>query len=140
MFENPIDCECPVFFLNRYLKFKLNLTCNTPEVYKNRKFADMNREDPSERCEYKKIADTCHTTSHPSIFNSEWFMHIVIVVSVLAFMFTLCCCASCVQTSRLNRVQKQLNDLNGRKLRSLLPVRVYVDSSRKSDTQKLVES
>jgi Leucine-rich repeat (LRR) protein len=29
--ENPIECDCDLFYLNRHRNYKLNLTCSTPE-------------------------------------------------------------------------------------------------------------
>ena len=141
LLSNPIDCDCHVFYLSRYANFNLNLTCHMPSVYRNRTLNQLRDEDPSKRCEYAKMTSICMSqiSQVEKFLESEWFLHVAAVVSVFTFMILLCCCFSCIQTGRLNRIQKQLKVLNKRQMASLVPKRFYVDSSRATDTQKLVE-
>lgn len=47
--QNPIDCDCNVFYLNRHLGYRVNLSCENPDFYRGRTFDDLKREDPAYR-------------------------------------------------------------------------------------------
>jgi len=127
LLSNPIDCDCDVFHLSRYANLKLNLTCQTPSVYRNRTLNQLREEDPSKRCEYSKMERKCknHNCQIEKFLESEWFQHVAAVVSVFTFMLLLCCCFSCIQTCRLNRKQRQLKECNKIQILSLVSKRLY---------------
>ncbi|CAF0939321.1 unnamed protein product [Brachionus calyciflorus] len=85
MNNNPIDCDCNIFYLNRVLKYRLNLTCSTPKYYKGKEFIDLKNEDPSSTCKYKTII-------------------------IFGLLICACCCC-CKNISKSNRILELKNTL-----------------------------
>lgn len=47
--QNPIECDCQVFYLSRYLGYRVNLICDKPSYYNGKMLDALKREDPAYR-------------------------------------------------------------------------------------------
>lgn len=110
LYKNPIECECDVFYVNRVLKFRLNLTCTSPIYYRNRDFSDLNGEDPSYKCKYDQIEKMCDLNSMS--------LREIILVTVCSFLIVLiliCVCCFCSKNvKKADRIRILRNELNVR--------------------------
>ena len=140
--NNPIDCNCDLFYLSRHLNYKISANCNQPSDYKNRLFADLKKEDPSETCDYKKMHDSCETSSFTSLS-----LTLVIVFVVLTFVFCLitccCCCQTVAQGGKVKKLNQQLKESQENNSSSKAP-KMYIDinsyGNNAGDKEKLLNS
>jgi hypothetical protein len=101
--ENPIECDCDLFYLNRHRNYKLNLTCSSPEFYKGRNFNELAKEDPSKRCDYESMEDFCellHARSNIQLYLIVLF----VILTILFLIISVCCCCSNITLN--NRLKK----------------------------------
>lgn len=138
LLNNPIDCDCEIFYLNRHINIELNLTCSLPDVYRDRKFSSLKREDPSIRCQYLKMEKKCHSKS-----NLIELITILVLASLAVFflLVSICCmCKNFADTANLKKLKKELE--NATKPKIVRPKPIYVDANtgvlRDSDRDKLL--
>lgn len=108
--ENPIDCDCQLFYLNRHLNYRLNATCNSPAYYKGKRFDQLKREDPAYRCNYEGMHAKCHPQSQLS---DRDFYFVVIAASTIAVLLLVtccCCCNSIAQSGKTMQAKSALAD------------------------------
>ena len=140
--NNPIDCNCDLFYLSRHLNFKISANCNQPTDYKNRLFGDLKKEDPSETCDYKKMHDSCETSLFTSLS-----LTLVIVFVVLTCVFCLitccCCCQTVAQGGKVKKLNQQLKESQENNSSSKAP-KMYIDinsyGNNAGDKEKLLNS
>lgn len=140
--NNPINCNCDLFYLNRYLNLNINLTCSQPDEYANRKFIDLKLEDPSSRCQYTRMEKECNKS------NNIIEIVVIIVLACLAGIF-LCIsiCCLCKNMSESTSVQKLKDELEQiKKPKVFRPKPNYVNSgtgasvsNNCSDKKKLLD-
>ncbi|RNA35286.1 leucine-rich repeats and immunoglobulin-like domains 2 [Brachionus plicatilis] len=108
--QNPVVCDCDAFFVNRVLKFRLNLTCSAPLYYVNRNFFDLKAEDPSQKCKYNAIEKLCDVNSM-----SPTEVTLICVLSVIFVLIVVCVCCFCAhnvnKTNRIRIMRHHLNEL-----------------------------
>lgn len=93
LLNNQIECDCNIFYIERYLGIKLNLTCAGPEVYKDRQFRDLKDEDPSKRCQYKTMDKLCRIAANEddSWIASLLLIVILIIIALILLFVSLVC-------------------------------------------------
>ena len=89
---NKINCDCPIFYLNRYLGYKIQLTCNLPLHYKGREFNELKNEDPSSRCSYLEMEKKCNLQSEYKNFTELVSIVILLVLLVVLILVSCYCC------------------------------------------------
>jgi hypothetical protein len=95
--NNPIECDCALFYLNRFKNYQLNLTCNAPPFYQGRPFDDLFREEPSYKCKYEEMESKCNDESH-----AFTYLVLFIVFASLFALFFLISCVCCIRAMKLN--------------------------------------
>jgi len=84
--NNPIECNCDLFFLSKYLNININATCNKPREYFGKRFSQLKEEDPSIRCQYQNMAKKC-------ILVKENLVETLVIV--LLALLSICYCCFC---------------------------------------------
>lgn len=142
--ENPVDCDCTVFYLNRHLNYKLNLTCSRPDYYNGQTFAQLKRENPEGRCNYKQMYEHCNP--HETLSERELSLIIALSVSggLLLLVTCCCCCNSISQTGKINKLSRSLDYLRQNyKKNSKKQYYVQVDAApgaEHKDGEKLIQN
>ena len=124
MLNNPLECECDLFYLSRHLNMVLNLTCATPQVYANKRFDQLKNEDPSFRCQYKLMEKSCNPSN-----NLIEIVVIIVLACLTGFFFSIafcCLCKNMGEQSSMKKLKKEME--NNKKPRLVRPKPVYVDS------------
>ena len=106
LFNNPLECDCDLFYLNRHLNLILNLTCSRPNVYTGKRFEDLKQEDLSFRCQYKKMETNCS-----GLFSSISFKCIVVIILTFSGE-CLCALALCRFCKKNNEKTSQRHHAN----------------------------
>jgi Leucine-rich repeat (LRR) protein len=141
--NNPIDCNCDIFYLNRYLNIKVNATCNKPREYFGRQYSQLKQEDPSLRCQYVRMAKQC------SVKDNLVEIIVIILLACLAFLFcSISICCFCKNAADQEKFKKFKNDFEDKqKPKRFRPKPVYIDIStgilpkskqQQQDTEKLL--
>ena len=104
---NPIECNCDIFYINRYLKIQLNLTCARPEFYSGKQFKELSAEDPSERCNYKQMDKLCKIAANE---DDSWLISLVVIVLLIlaTLLFLLISIMCLMRNVSLNKKLKAL--------------------------------
>ena len=104
---NPIECNCDIFYINRYLKIQLNLTCARPEFYSGKQFKELTAEDPSERCNYKRMDKLCKIAANE---DDSWIISLVVIVLLIlaTLLFLLISIMCLMRNISLNKKLKAL--------------------------------
>jgi len=95
--NNPIECDCALFYLNRFKNYQLNLTCSEPPFYQGRAFDDLFREEPAYKCKYEEMDSKCNDSSHALTY----LVLFIVFASLFAFFF-LIACVCCIRAMKLN--------------------------------------
>jgi hypothetical protein len=98
--HNAIDCDCDVFFLDRWRHYKLELTCATPAYYAGRRFAELKREDPSARCQYAAMNEACQMSD---ISHRDLVLIVIFASATLLFLLISACCLCRNMALKVNR-------------------------------------
>lgn len=122
--KNPISCDCNVFYLNRHLGYRLNLTCSKPDYYSGRPFNELVNEDPSYRCEYSSMQKSCNKYN----ISTRDLTLIIVFASLTGFFLIVTCCCCC-KNSILSGEIDTLNETLRRTVKKTPPKKIYVDSS-----------
>lgn len=136
--KNPIECDCDVFYLSRFANFKLNLTCHTPKVYANRTLASLYREDPSERCNYPRMSESCHPIRLHFKLELHWIVVIALVIALLLAILMFCCCRAARQYAEIESLKERANQLEKKNTRKTK--QFFHSNSTDIDTQRLIVS
>ena len=107
--QNPIDCDCDLFYLSRHRGYNVQANCASPSFYAAKKsFAELTKEDPSKRCDYKAMEKACQNAGA-----SDLLICAVIVLAVLFAFFCLsclvCCCKYMSAKERAEQLQMKLD-------------------------------
>ena len=86
LLNNQIECDCNIFYIERYLNIQLNLTCAGPDVYKDRQFRDLKYENPSKRCQYKTMDKLCRIAANE---DDSWLTSLLIIVILILVALVL---------------------------------------------------
>lgn len=123
--NNPLNCDCEIFYMNRHLNMFLNMTCSRPEVYAGKRFDQLGQEDPSFRCQYKKMEKNCNIKE-----NLAEIIVIVVLASLLGLFFSItlaCLCKNVAEQNSLQKLKKEIE--HNKKPKIVRPKPVYVDST-----------
>ncbi len=101
--NNPIECDCALFYLNRFKHYQLNLTCSAPPFYQGRAFDELFREEPSYKCKYEEMDSKCNATSHEMTY-----LVLFLIFASLFALFLLVSCLCCIRSMKLNSKLKNL--------------------------------
>ncbi len=106
--QNPIDCDCSLFYLSRHRGYNLEANCASPSFYAAKlKFSELKKEDPSKRCDYKVMENICQKSGA-----SDLLVAAVIVLAVLFVFFCVsclvCCCKYMSVKEHVGQLQMQL--------------------------------
>lgn len=108
--QNPMDCDCALFYLARHRGYRVEANCVNPSFYIDKPFSTLKLEDPSKRCDYSAMEDKCELPT-----NTESLIASVIVLSVLLGLFFICCILCCCKymsaNDRAERVERDLRML-----------------------------
>lgn len=111
--NNPIHCDCDLFFLARYRGYKVEANCISPSFYNDKPFSTLVKEDPSARCDYSAMANSCRIDS-----STSWKVA-TIILSILFGLFFLCCLVCCCKfmsaSDRAEQLQIQINKMRAPK-------------------------
>lgn len=106
---NPIHCDCDVFYLARHRSYNLVATCVSPAFYNGKQFTSLTREDPSARCDYKKMEASCE------VDNAQLLFCLVVTFGILASLFFVCCLTCCCKymgaSDKAERLEKSLETM-----------------------------
>lgn len=130
---NPMACNCDLFYLSRHRAYKVEANCVSPQFYAGKLLSSLVREDPSARCDYKNMQDTCTVPSNTG------FIIAVVILSVFTGLFLACCLICCCKyvsaSERVESVNRELNHIK------FPPKKVdrsmYVDA-KVADKQRLI--
>ena len=100
--NNAIECDCDLFYLNRWRHYKLELTCASPDYYAGRRFVDLKREDPSARCNYAAMSDSCQMSD----ISQRDFVLIVIFALLTTLFLLISACCLCRNMALKRRIRK----------------------------------
>jgi len=106
--QNPINCDCDLFYLSRHRGYNVQANCASPVFYVDRSFTSLDKEDPSKRCDYKSMEKACQNKGA-----SDLLVCAVIVLAVLFVFFCLsclvCCCKYMSAKDRAEQLQMKLD-------------------------------
>lgn len=106
--QNPIDCDCDIFYLSRHRGYKVQANCASPMFYADKSFTSLNKEDPSKRCDYNSMEKACQNTGASDLLVCA--VIILAVLSVFFFLFCLiCCCKYMSAKDRAEQLQMKLD-------------------------------
>jgi hypothetical protein len=140
--NNPIHCDCDMFYLNRYANFRLNLTCSSPLAYFNRTFNSLKLEDPKSRCNYKRMAKICAISSRKVVqlayFYSLFERYLVLGCAIIIISLMGCCVSHVIKSINIKKLNNNLKNLNKNKIS--IKNSIFNNNANKLDTQNLIES
>lgn len=139
---NPLTCDCDIFYLERYLKFKIKATCERPRYYQNKTIQQLVGEDPAYRCHYEVMDSKC---DHASARMSTLHLVLIIGLATLALLFcciTCCCvCKSSSQKSKISQLRQELAEtVENSKPKKIYANLIALESKikKETDTQALL--
>jgi Leucine-rich repeat (LRR) protein len=125
LLNNPLDCDCGIFYMSRHLNMVLNLTCSKPEVYAGRRFDQLKQEDPSFRCQYARMEKNCNVKE-----NLIEIIVIIVLACLAGLFFTIslaCLCKNVAGQNNMKKLKKEIE--NNKKPKIIRPKPVYVNST-----------
>jgi hypothetical protein len=141
--NNPITCDCDVFYLKRYMNYNLTLKCEKPSYYKNKTLENLSREDIDYRCHFEEMNKSCEKRGHLSTLS----LTLIIVFATGAGLFcSISMCCYCKSSSQGDRIRKLKSDL-AEQVEKSKPKKLYANlasleagvGKKSADTQALIE-
>lgn len=131
--SNPINCDCSLFYLARHRNYRVEAVCVSPNFYEGKQFSSLISEDPSKRCDYKRMEDYCVSGT-----SSKGLLYAVITLALVSGLFIMCTLICfCKYMSASSRAEKYKQELKRSKTKELKQETTYY-TSLGSDKQKLI--